>query len=307
MSHLRDDVSALVDGQLPPERAEAAMVHLVTCDYCAGLVAVERASRRHLAQARDVRPSEDLTARLMQLAQSPVPAAPQGARALVGRAWEPLTYGRGRRRAVMRGSVVLVGAAGVLGALVVVGTLNQRTGDPAAMLAEVAGPAHEPVQLMVSADTMRLAEAPSATEEALVWLRENGWVAPGALPADANVQHVGTTGGAREEILTVEIVRDGHHATVVEKRGVLEPAALADLPVVDVGDHSVHELPGPDTTVVLQCDGFTVLVTSSDAPDLVHEVAGAFPATTPGSGVADRIDHGWQTLVDWTDLLVQTR
>jgi hypothetical protein len=36
-------------------------------------------------------------------------------------------------------------------------------------------------------------------------------------------------------------------------------------------------------------------------------VAGAFPATAPGSGVADRIDHGWQTLVDWTDLLVQTR
>jgi hypothetical protein len=307
MSHLRDDVSALVDGQLPPERAEAAMVHLVTCDYCAGLVAVERASRRHLSQAQDVRPSEDLTARLMQLAQSPAPAAPQGARALVGRAWEPLTYGRGRRRAVLRTSAVLAGAAGVLGVLVVVGTLNQRTGDPTAMLAEVAGPAHKPVQLMVSADTMRLAEAPSATEEALVWLRENGWAAPSALPAGANVQHVGATGAAGEQVLTVEIARDGHHATVVEERGVLEPTDLATLPAVDVGDHSVHQLPGPGTTVVLQCDGTTVLITSPDAPDLVHEIAAAFPATTPGSGVADRIDHGWQTLVGWTDLLVQTR
>lgn len=307
MSHLRDDVSALVDGQLPPERAEAAMVHLVTCDYCAGLVAVERASRRHLAQAGDVRPSQDLTARLMQLAQSPVPAAPQGARALVGRAWAPLTHGRGRRLAVLRGSAVLAGAAGVLGALVVVGTLNQRTGDPAALLAEVAGPAHEPVQLMVSADTMRLSEAPSATEEALVWLRENGWATPAALPAGVDVQHVGTSGAAGEQVLTVDIVRDGHHATVVEERGILDPATLADLPVINVGDHSVHELPGPGTTVVLQCEGTTVLITSTDAPDLVHDVAGAFPATAPGSGVADRIDHGWQTLVDWTDLLVQTR
>jgi hypothetical protein len=306
MSHLRDDVSALVDGQLPPERAEAAMVHLVSCDYCAGLVAVERASRRHLAQAEDVHPSEDLTARLMQLAQSPAPA-PQGARALVGRAWEPLTYGRGRRRAVVRGSAVLAGAAGVLGVLVVVGTLNQRTGDPTAMLAEVAGPAHRPVQLMVTADTMRLAESPSATEEALVWLRENGWAAPGALPAGADVQHVGTTGAVGEQVLTVEIVRDGHHATVIEKHGILEPADLANLPVVDVGNHSVHELPGPGTTVVLQCEGTTVLITSADDPDLVHEIAGALPATAPGSGVADRIDHGWQTLVGWTDLLVQTR
>ena len=307
MSHLRDDVSALVDGQLPPERAEAAMAHLVTCDRCAGLVAVERASRRRLAQARDVRPSDDLTARLMQLAQSPAPEPTSRARAIVDRAWEPLTYGPGRRRAFVRGSAVLAGAAGVLAVLVVVGTVSERTGDPAQMLADVAGPAHPPVQLAVSSDTIRMAEAPSATQEALTWLRDNGWAVPQGLPAGADVSHVGTTGSLGEQVLTIEIERNGHTAQVVEGHGVLEPAELADLPLVEVGDHTVHALPGPGTTVVLQCDGITVLVTSADAPDLVHDIAGTFPVTPPGSGVADRIDRGWQTLVGWTDLLVQSR
>ncbi|WP_418605818.1 hypothetical protein [Georgenia sp. SUBG003] len=152
-----------------------------------------------------------------------------------------------------------------------------------------------------------MAEAPTATEEALTWLRENGWAAPQYLPVGADVSHVGTTEAPGEQVLTVEIERDGRTAQVVEGHGVLEPSDLAELAVVDVGDHTVHALPGPGTTVVLQCDGITVLVTSTDAPDLVHDIAGTFPVTPPGSGVADRIDRGWQTLVGWTDLLVQSR
>nr|KEP22550.1 hypothetical protein DA06_20035 [Georgenia sp. SUBG003] len=163
------------------------------------------------------------------------------------------------------------------------------------------------MQLAVSSDTLRMAEAPTATEEALTWLRENGWAAPQYLPVGADVSHVGTTEAPGEQVLTVEIERDGRTAQVVEGHGVLEPSDLAELAVVDVGDHTVHALPGPGTTVVLQCDGITVLVTSTDAPDLVHDIAGTFPVTPPGSGVADRIDRGWQTLVGWTDLLVQSR
>ena len=50
MAHLGEEISALVDGQLPPERTEAALAHLVRCPGCAAQVAAERASRRRIAE-----------------------------------------------------------------------------------------------------------------------------------------------------------------------------------------------------------------------------------------------------------------
>ncbi|GAA4417145.1 hypothetical protein GCM10023169_12960 [Georgenia halophila] len=317
MSHLRDEITALVDGRLAPEETEAALEHVVACEECATVLAAERAFRRRLSEARDVLPSEDLTARLMELGSGPVPPAPRGARALVGRAWEPLTYGPVRRRAAARGSLVLAGAASVLGVLVLVGALYERTGDPVTMLNEVDGPAESPLQVMATADAVASADEADSTEAALAWLRQNGWVAPEHVPDGASISLVGSVGslhpadpeqpvGAQDdEVIVVDFRQDGRTATVVQQRGVLEVADLAGLEEVDLGENEVHQLPGSSATVVLQSAGTTVLVTSDNSPELVRAIAAGMPASQPGPGVGDRIDRGWQTLVGWTDLLLQ--
>ncbi|RPF27647.1 anti-sigma factor family protein [Georgenia muralis] len=298
MAHLGDDVSALVDGQLPHERAEAALAHLVNCELCAAQVAVERASRRHLSSACDVRPSPELTDRLMALARD-VPEAPQGVRAAAGRAWAPLASGRTRRRLALRSTAVLAGAAG---ALVVVGTLAERTGDPAAMLARFAGPERHETELVVSADTLT-ASAGGTTAAALTWLGEHGWAPPVALPEDARITSVtAVEGRSGEEVLELSVVLDGHPVDVLQQQAVLDPDSLTGLSVVD--GENVFELPGSGTRLVLQSGDVTVLVSAPDDPALARAVAAAFPATEPGAGMGDRLGRGWHTIVAWTDLLV---
>lgn len=310
--HLGADVSALVDGQLPPERAETAYVHLVGCERCAAEVAHERASRRRLSGVADIPPSAELTDRLLRLAAQPVPVSPQ-------RPWS--LSERTRRRLVSRTGLVAVGAASVAGALVVVGTLAERQEDPARLLAQVLAPQHDSqvvispngitsASMLTSSGTgdMSTAEGtPSGTTgSALAWLAGHGWAVPAALPEELHVNHLGTsTGQAGETVLEVELVGEGHQILVLQQRGVLDGDALESLRSVRHGDAEVYLLPGTGTRLALQCDDVIVLVASPVDDELVHEVAAAFRATEPGSGMGARLDRGWQTLIGWTDLLAQ--
>lgn len=307
--HLGADVSALVDGQLPPERAEAAYVHLVTCERCAAEVAAERASRRRLARAEHAGPSAELTDRLLRLAREPAPEH-------TSRPW-PMS-GRTRRRLVARSGLVVVGAVGVAGALVAVGTLAERPEDPAQVLAHALAPERDS-EIVVSpngvapATMLSPAERPGdvaasagTTGSALAWLAVNGWSVPGAVPPELHVNHVGTsTGAAGETVLEVELVGEGHQILVVQQRGVLDPEAVEALETVHLGDAEAYVLPGTGTRLALQCDDVIVLVASPLEDDLVHDVAATFPATPAGSGMGDRLDRGWQTLVAWTELIAR--
>lgn len=310
MSHLGEDVTALVDAQLPPGRTEELLAHVVACEECAAAIAIERDARLRLAAARDVTPSVKLTSRLIAMAAEP-PRDDRGARAFVDVALRPLTSGRTRRRLAARSGLVLAGAAGVAGALVIVGTLAERTGDPSAMLAQLTGAAPGRSQLVVSADTLRLTaqkRAPDTTRAALSWLQENGWSAPAALPEGLRVSHVDTVDGPHgDQLLQMELVGQGRQVMVLEQYGVLDPASVADLPVIDLGEHDAYELPVPGSALVLQAGDVTVLVAAPTEDETVADVAGAFPATAPGSDMTDRLDRGWQTLVGWTDLIAQTR
>ncbi|MFH5822212.1 anti-sigma factor family protein [Georgenia sp. AZ-5] len=305
MSHLGDDVSALVDGQLPPERAEEALAHLVTCDVCAAEVAAERASRRRLSQARDVPPSTELTSRLIGLASRP-PEPPRGGWA--GRAWEPLADPRARHRLVTRSGLALAGAAGVVGTLLVVGTLAERPGNPTAMLAQVTGPDGGETELVLSPSSVFLESGPDVdtTRAALAWLEEHDWAAPRTVPDELHVsalESVETAAG--ETLIELELVGQGHQVTVVQQRGVLDAASVAHLPAVDLGKAQGYEVPVPGTALVMQCDDVVTLVASRGPEALVRAVAAELPVTAPGSGMADRLGLGWQTLVGWTDLIGQ--
>lgn len=307
--HLGADVSALVDGQLPHERAEAAYVHLVTCERCAAEVAAERASRRRLSRAEHAPPSAELTDRLLRLAREPAPEP-------ASRPW-PLS-GRTRRRLAARSGLVVVGAVGVAGALVAVGTLAERPEDPAQLLANALAPERDS-EIVVSPNGVAPATMLSPSEEvgdvltssgttgsALAWLAVNGWSVPVAVPAGLHVNHVGTsTGPAGETVLEIELVGEGHHVLVLQQRGVLDPDAVEPLETVRLGDADAYVLPGDGTRLALQSDEVIVLVSSPLEDDLVRDVAATFPATSAGSGVGDRLDRGWQTLVAWTELIAR--
>jgi anti-sigma factor RsiW len=69
MMHLGDHVSALVDGQLPPEVTEEANAHLATCPVCLQAVERERAVKAWLTGLSAPEPRDDLVLRLLSIPQ----------------------------------------------------------------------------------------------------------------------------------------------------------------------------------------------------------------------------------------------
>lgn len=67
MTHLGSQLSALVDGQLPPAATERALEHVAGCPECTAELHAARAAREALCGATDVAPAPDLTARLLAL------------------------------------------------------------------------------------------------------------------------------------------------------------------------------------------------------------------------------------------------
>ena len=75
MTHLGSWLSALADGQLPPDETERALVHVVGCPRCTAELATARATRRVLSNtaAEPLEPASGLTARLLSLAPEGLP------------------------------------------------------------------------------------------------------------------------------------------------------------------------------------------------------------------------------------------
>lgn len=97
MTHLGSQVSALADGQLPPDEAERALAHVAACAGCAAALSSARAARRALSQARDVPVDPDLTLRLLALGRG-TPEAPAHSRPVpAGSASVPLPGTRASR------------------------------------------------------------------------------------------------------------------------------------------------------------------------------------------------------------------
>jgi hypothetical protein len=71
MSHLTDQVAALVDGQLSAAQMERAHVHLVRCEDCQLLVQAQRAAKACLVELSDPEPTPDFLGRLITMAPTP--------------------------------------------------------------------------------------------------------------------------------------------------------------------------------------------------------------------------------------------
>ena len=70
MSHLHEQLSALVDGELSGAELDRANAHLAACDQCRSEAATLRFLKRELRQLAAARPSTELTQKLLALAAS---------------------------------------------------------------------------------------------------------------------------------------------------------------------------------------------------------------------------------------------
>jgi anti-sigma factor RsiW len=70
VSHLQEQLSALVDGELTGTELDRANAHLAACDQCRAEAAALRFLKRELRQLAAARPSTDLTEKLLALAAS---------------------------------------------------------------------------------------------------------------------------------------------------------------------------------------------------------------------------------------------
>jgi anti-sigma factor RsiW len=83
VSHLEEQLSALVDGELNGAELDRVNAHLAACDLCREEAAALRVLKRELRHLAVARPSVDLTKRLLALAaadglgQSPLPISLQ--------------------------------------------------------------------------------------------------------------------------------------------------------------------------------------------------------------------------------------
>jgi anti-sigma factor RsiW len=85
VSHLQEQLSALVDGELNGAELDRANAHLAACDQCRAEAAGLRLLKRELRHLAAARPSTELTTRLLALAasdglvQAPRPVSRQAA------------------------------------------------------------------------------------------------------------------------------------------------------------------------------------------------------------------------------------
>jgi hypothetical protein len=75
--HLGDRIAAFVDGELPHEVRERVLIHLTGCAECRAAADAERVVKAGLAAIHGPRPSDDLTRRLLALAEPGEPLPPR--------------------------------------------------------------------------------------------------------------------------------------------------------------------------------------------------------------------------------------
>lgn len=308
--HLGSWVSALADGQLPPDQAERALAHVAVCRRCAAELEAAREARRALAAAADVPVAPDLAARLLALSASVPPSEgdPLRERPQVA-SWEPEPWSApltndlvaaDRRRRVRR--LVAAGAGGVgvaAAALFAVGDVPVVAPDPSAEQVLTLLARAEPDEIAAGQDVLGTV-APAATHAvadsrdtaALAWMGGEGWVRPDRLPDGLDVSALRLV-GPEAEIVELDLSGSVGHVVVREQVGRLdartgERGSLGGRDVVVLSTEPWH--------VAWQADDVVVDVAADVPQEVMAQVVAAFPADGYDSGVLARVARGWSTV-----------
>lgn len=293
MTHLGSWLSALADGQLPPDETERALAHVAACPQCAGELAAARAARTALAAAAAAEPLEpapDLTARLLSL-------APSGASAFTAHhdPFVPTTPLPGRSSGVLpgRSSGVLRGAVrgdGHLAQRIVIGSVAGLGLVAASLFSLGARPAVVPsAHPGLALDV--LGEATTAVAASSTSTATNRWTVP-TLPEGWSV----TATRSRSTGVEVDLAGPMSSAVVSERPGRLDVAALAGRPTQQVGGHLVYVLSSEPWHVAWQADDTVVEVVAPAPGTDVENLVAALPAAPYDDGVSARIGRGWSVV-----------
>lgn len=296
MTHLGPWLSALADGQLPPDEAERALAHVATCPRCAAELASARAAHRALAAAaaaEQLEPAADLTARLLSLAPSGSPVLGphldpfQPTTPLPGRSSGVLP---GRTSGVLRGDVLGGGHAAsriILSSVAGIGLVAVGLFSLGARPAVV--PSAHPGQALGVLG--QAAVTASAQTSDLSQLASAGWTVP-ELPSG---WHVTATRPQQDEV-EVDLTGPSSTAVVSERHGRLDAAALAGQATQQVGGRVVYLLSSDPWHVAWQADDTVVEVLAPTAGPDVDALVAAFPAAPYDDGLPARIGRGWSVV-----------
>jgi hypothetical protein len=309
--HLGSWVSALADGQLPPDQAERALAHVAVCRRCAAELEAARAARRALAAAADVPVAPDLAARLLALSATvpscegdPLRQRPQQDPWAQPSPWTaPLTndlLAAARRRRVRRLAALGAGGVGVAAvALFAVGDVPVVAPDPSPEQVLTLLARAEPSETAAGEDLLG-AVAPVATHRAadsrdsaaLTWMGDQGWVRPERLPDGLDVSALRLLGPGAD-VVELDLAGSAGHVVVREQVGRLD-ASTGERRTV--GGRAVVVLSTEPWHVAWQADDVVVDVAADVPQEVMAQVVAAFPADGYDSGVLARVVRGWSTV-----------
>ncbi|WP_372592678.1 zf-HC2 domain-containing protein [Actinotalea sp.] len=338
--HLGTQLSALADGQLGPGAAERAMAHVASCAECTeGLVAA-REARRALADAFEVRPTADLTARLLALGadqggyrQGPAPRAAASAAdedpaaAWAGSRCVPLPTGRGGLPAGgLRGDVrprrlpvaaLTAGALafGFVSVLFVLGgepttTPERHPAQALGLLSRAADAADGSARAVTVAQDVAgatdlleqvAADADGSGPAVVEQEATAAWAHPVPVPEGYRVAAVRTVEAA---VPTVEIDLVGPSGVIV----VTQRLARLDLGGSDgvevlLADRAVTVLSTAPWHVVWQSGDVMVDVVAEVPSTAVADLVLTAPVQAYDDGASARVVRGWQNLIEsWSSL-----
>lgn len=288
MSHLSESLlGTLVDGRLRPDQADDVVAHVAACPRCRDRVLAERATRCILATAGDLRPSPDLTARLLAMGISGAVPAGYGPPDL------PRSRGPARRLLVWFGAVAVSGATALGGLYVLGGDLppGLDSSDIASAAVPVLPAAQRvPAAAAVPATFIGVADRTSTT---LAWLREGGWSVPAVVPATLEVVDVRQS---PEGVLVVELAGQDSSVLVLQWRGTLDPSVLTTSLPLRPGGGDAHLVSTAPWTAVKQSGAVAVAVVCHGPLHHGRQVMAAIPYAEPAMAPAARIGRGWSAV-----------
>lgn len=283
MSHLDSLLSALLDGQLPPDEAERVLSHVAVCPPCAAELSAARAARAALSGIPQIEPDPRLTARLLALGSTAPPSPPRrtappgsGSLPLPG---SGLTHGtlRGdltpRRRPVLP-LVAGFAGAGLLAACFTLGAEPEVSVDA------------RPAQALTVLQTA--AAAAGSPTDLDTWLDSHPWAAPVTVPEGYRVTALRTA----DDELEIDMTGPDGLVVVRQTRGRLGDVGT----VVQVAGHEVRGLSSAPPCVAWQ-SGDAVVTVIAGSTEAVEPVVAAYPVQAYDDGASARVGRGWQILL----------
>ncbi|HWS57604.1 MAG TPA: hypothetical protein VN257_03625, partial [Actinotalea sp.] len=137
------------------------------------------------------------------------------------------------------------------------------------------------------------ADEGDGTAMAIAWMREHGWSPPDVVPSDLEIVDLRQRA---DGVLEVELAGEDAHVVVLERHGVLEPAALADAAPIVLGDVRAHLVSVAPWSAVMQSGDSVVVVVCEGTPIDGLRMLAAMPATPADTGAVARVARGWDVV-----------